>query len=308
MTKPKINISINPWYFCNFKCDFCYLTPEQLGDRKRLDLETLEQRLDELLQHYVIGHIDLYGGEVLLLPEEYINAIRDMLHVRGIDDLVLVTNLSHLHPVVHEKDWEISVSYDFDAREKHEHVLQNMLLMTQPFSILSLAGRQFLDKVTPDIYVDTMNMFGNLKGCEIKPYSSNQANDQPVTYREYEEFVWAVIDHPARNFYFENATQVEEAFEGTRNSFSDDHIYITPEGKFAVLEFDDNDHEFFMPLESIAEYQQWCVIEKSRVNVNPICSACPYNGSCLSEHLRNVTSLDNSCNGFRGLIDKWGAS
>lgn len=307
MPSQQINISLNPTYFCNFKCDFCYLTPEQLDDTRRLDLAVLEQRLDEILQRYYIGHVDLYGGEVLILPPEYLYAIRDILHERGVDDIVIQTNLSFLPDIAHDPDFEISVSYDFEVREKHDRVLQNMLLMTQPFNVLSLAGRRFLDTVTPDLYVDTMNLLSNMKGCEIKPYSSNQANDQPVSYKEYEDFVWAVINHPNRNFYFENATQVKEAWEGSRNAFSDDHVYITPTGQYAVLEFDQGDREFFMTLDTLDDYEQWCQTEKNRVQENPICSNCPYHGSCLSEHLRDVKSLDQSCNGFRGLLDKWGS-
>lgn len=305
MSKPKINVSLNPTYYCNFKCDFCYLTKEQLKDRTLVPLDIIEKRIDELLSQYVIGHVDIYGGEVLLLPEDYLYGIVDLFHSRGIDDLIVQTNLSYLPDMVHESALEFSVSYDFGAREKHENVFQNMLLMTQPFNVLSLAGRRFLDEVTPDLYVETMNMLGKLKGCEIKPYSSNQANDQPVSYKEFEDFVWAVMNHPNRNFYFENATQVEEAALGIRNAFSDDHVYITPSGKFAVLEFDENDREFFLELDDLTAYQKWCVVEKSRVKENAICSSCPYFGSCLSEHLRDVKSLENSCNGFRGLIDKW---
>ena len=35
-----MNLSINPTYYCNFRCDFCYLTPEQLGDRQKIDLKS----------------------------------------------------------------------------------------------------------------------------------------------------------------------------------------------------------------------------------------------------------------------------
>ena len=31
MTLPKINLSINPSYHCNFRCNWCYLTPKQLA-------------------------------------------------------------------------------------------------------------------------------------------------------------------------------------------------------------------------------------------------------------------------------------
>ena len=57
-------ISINPWYYCNFKCDFCYLTKEQLDDKTLLDLRVLEKKLDEILLVEEIHGIDLYGGEI----------------------------------------------------------------------------------------------------------------------------------------------------------------------------------------------------------------------------------------------------
>lgn len=301
----KINISLNPSYYCNFRCSFCYLTEEQLSDRTRLSLDRLAEMLDEIQQHYTVGHVDFYGGEVLLLPEAYLLGVRDLLHSRDIDDIVLVTNLSHVPAIVHDPAFEVSVSYDFSAREKADLVLNNIFQLSQPFTMLTLASREFLDTVTPDEYVHTLNMFTHLKGAEIKPYSSNQANEQNVRYNEYEDFVWQVITHPDRNFYFENKTQVIEAVEGRRNAFSDDHIYITPKGTYAVLEFDDRDNEFFLDVDGLAGYQQWAAKEKSRVNTNPICASCPYVGHCLSEHLREVTDLTHSCNGFRGLLDKW---
>lgn len=305
MPKSRINVSLNPWYYCNFRCDFCYLTEQQLSDKRFIPLDVFEQRIDELLEHFEIGHIDIYGGEVFLLPQQYLMDIKDILHMRGIDDIVVVTNLSHVPDIVHDPAFDISVSYDFGAREKHDQVLQNIFQLSNKFNILTLAGRTFLDLVTPDEYVQTMNGFPHLKGCEIKPYSANQANDQVISFKEFEEFVWAVITHPERKFYFENETQVKEAVEGSRNAFSDDHIYITPTGDFAVLEFDKDDREFFLTVDGIEGYLNWCGQEYERVADNPFCASCTFHGGCLSEHLREVTTLENSCNGFKGLLLKW---
>jgi hypothetical protein len=97
---------------------------------------------------------------------------------------------------------------------------------------------------------------------------------------------------------------LHEAIRMDRNSFSDDHVYITPSGKFGVLEFDLNDNEYFLELDSFEKYLEWCLIEKSRIYKNQFCSNCEFSGKCLSEHLRKVTSLDDSCNGFHNLI-KW---
>lgn len=303
--KPPINLSLNLTYYCNFKCEFCYLTPEQLKDRTRLPLDILEQKLDEVMEQYDIGHVDIYGGEVMLLSKDYLFQLRDLLHARGLDDLVLITNGSVTNEVTSCQDFELSISYDLFARERSDWVMGNLFMLDRPFTIVTLASRKFLDTVSVDDYVNELNMLNRMKCAEIKPYSTNQANQQIVSYKEYEEFVWAVITHPNRQFYFENRTQVKEAVEGKRNAYSDDHLYITPEGHFAVLEFDHNDHEFFLRMDSLHDYRNWCQVERFRVEGNLFCGACPYKGNCLSEHLRDVKSLDNSCNGFRGLLDRW---
>lgn len=303
--KPEINLSLNPSYYCNFRCSFCYLTEQQLSDRTVLSLDVVVARVDELLEHFEIGHVDIYGGEVLLLPEDYLLGLKDIFLERGIDDIVIVTNLSHVPDIVHDPDIKLSVSYDFTAREKSEKVFENIFLLSNRFVMLTLASREFLDNVTPDEYVNTLASLPHLWHAEIKPYSSNQANDQPVSFKEFEEFVWAVIKHPNRNFTFENEWQLTYVVKGERNAYSDDHIYITPSGDFAVLEFDSSDREYFKPVEGVKGYLEWCEVEKSRVSLNAICNACPYYGKCLSEHLREVVAIDESCNGFRNLIERW---
>ena len=66
-----ITVSINPSYFCNFRCNFCYLTPEQLGDQKRISLVDLDKRLNQISEYREIDWIDLYGGEIGALKKNY---------------------------------------------------------------------------------------------------------------------------------------------------------------------------------------------------------------------------------------------
>jgi sulfatase maturation enzyme AslB (radical SAM superfamily) len=93
-------LSINPTYYCNFRCDFCYLTKEQLGDRLLLPLEILEERLKEVLTYDSIDMVDLYGGEIGILPEEYVENLCSMLSNHGIDDINIITNLSMVNRVI----------------------------------------------------------------------------------------------------------------------------------------------------------------------------------------------------------------
>lgn len=298
-----MNISINPWYYCNFRCNFCYLTNDQLGDKKLLDLNILALRLAEISAYEKIDQIDFYGGELGLLPTSYFKEMKEVCQTFNPSNMNIVTNLSMINEITTDPDFYTSVSYDFDAREKHELVWKNMALLKKPFAILMLAGDKLI-KNNPDEMIATFNLLSNLESVEIKPYSSNQSNQQPVTFKDFEEFVKKWIASPVeKKFKFTNELLIQDSISGIRNSFSDDHVYITPNGKFGVLEFDLNDNEFFLEYETFDEYLRWTEKEKARVNRNKFCNSCEYFGKCLSEHLREVKNLDNSCNGFKLLLD-----
>lgn len=298
----KITLSINPWYFCNFRCGFCYLTPEQLSDRQLLPLEILEQRIVEILSKREIGMVDLYGGEVALLPLKYVNQLKELLHMYGIYDINIITNLSVINEITTDSDFYISVSYDFDTREKNELVFRNMTQLQRPFSILILASKELISKNVSEM-IETLNLLENLQSVEIKPYSPNQSNQEIVHYTHFEGLVKSFLQYKNKKFQFVNEYLLQSVLDKSRSSFSDDHIYITPTGKYAVLEFDLNDNEFFLEYETLEEYFKWCDKERIRVGKNKYCSQCEYFGNCLSEHLREVKNLDKGCNGFKHLID-----
>lgn len=300
-----LTLSINPWYYCNFACEFCYLTKEQLADTKLLSLDILNERLAEISAQDQIEMVDLYGGELGLLPKDYWNDLIDLLHAYNIFDINLITNLSMVNEITKDERVYISVSYDFDAREDHERVWRNMALLERPFSILMLASPELITKDSNEM-IDMLNSLNNLVSVEIKPYSSNQANQLDVNYTQFEEFVKMWVINRDKKFSLTNESLLQSVIDKRRNSFSDDHVYITPSGKYGVLEFDLNDNEFFLEYETLEEYFEWCDKEKKRVAKNKFCSECQHFGHCLSEHLRDVKSLDNSCNGFKHLIDWYG--
>jgi hypothetical protein len=125
-----------------------------------------------------------------------------------------------------------------------------------------------------------------------------------VSFKDYEEFVKQWIASPVeKKFDFINEYLIQDVLDKKGNSFSDDHVYITPSGRWAVLEFDLNDKEYFLEYDTFDQYLIWTRLEKERVANNKFCNSCEYYGHCLSEHLREVKDLDNSCNGFKLLID-----
>lgn len=295
-------VSINPTYYCNFRCNFCYLTEEQLSDRAKIKLEVLEDRIKEVQSVYTVDMVDLYGGEIGLLPESYVSELCDMLRRNSIDDINIITNLSMVNDVIRHPDLYTTVSYDFECREQHERVWNNMFKLEKPFSILILAGPELIKKDVDDMILQ-LNLLANLESVEIKPYSTNQANSHRITFKDFEKFVikWLESDMP-KNFQFVNEENIKNSLNGLRNAFSNDHVYITPSGKFGVLEFDRYDREYFLELDSIQEYVDWAANEPHK-NVSQICKTCEYYGKCLTEHYRYVRHLEHGCNGFRGLLD-----
>lgn len=304
--KPQITVSINPTYLCNFRCDFCYLTEDQLRDNDRVTLLRIYDRLEEISKHAVITHVDIYGGEVTLLPEAYMEEVIDMAHHFGTGRVNIITNLSRIPGWLYRDDIDISVSWDYHARQDHMKVYNNMLAAPSDVHVLMLASYNMINWADEDIIMaDLMlSQLARVQSVEIKPYSTNQANADLVSFADFEEFVqrWLTLTTD-RNYEFVNEKNIQESLMGVRNAWSDDHIYITPNGKFGVLEFDLLDNEYFKELDSFDEYLEWAVNEKKKIGENKYCSACEYFGHCLSEHLREVRSLENSCNGFVNLLD-----
>jgi hypothetical protein len=168
-----------------------------------------------------------------------------------------------------------------------------------------LASRELLDSTSNkvDELIKLLSNIHNIESVEIKPYSSNQANPQSISFIEFENYVtkWLESGVP-KEFRFINEINIQRCLNKEKNAFSDDHIYITPNGKYAVLEFDNQDNEYFNEFEDINYYSKWVTIERDRVIKNGYCGKCEFLGNCLSEHLREVKDTINSCNGFKELL------
>lgn len=298
-----ITLSLNPSYFCSERCHFCYLTEDQLSNKKRMDLSQLERRLEEVSSFFQIEHIDLYGGEPALLPRPYVEELKSLLS-QYVDEVGVNTNFLSIPEWFHDEFFWISVSYDGKARDRSEEVEMNILTFDREISVLSLCSEKFTKHLNE--VVDFLNIAKNVISWEIKPYSSNQSNQLGVTHSRYEvaileAYTRYIIDNP--HYEFINYKLIQDSLSGKRNAFSNDHLYLTPNGNYAVLEFDLNDNEYFLELNTIEEYLDWSKKEEERVKKNDYCGNCQYFGRCLTEHYREVKDLRNSCNGFIHLLN-----
>lgn len=301
LTEPMV-VSINPTYYCNLRCSFCYLTPEQLSDRNKLDLSVLKEKLDHITHYRDIATVDLYGGEIQLLPDDYMQALLSLVRAYKPTEINITTNLTVVKPYLYDDDIHLYVSYDSKAREQWERVLYNAQQLTKPFNIILLTSPDVI-ALPVEAIIDECNSMPCLKNIEIKPYSPNQANDFGTSDYDHECFVWRFIENRHRlKANLSNVGLIKESLNHKTNAFTQKHLYITPKGEFGVLEFDENDREYFSTFDTYDEYVTWIFEEFSRVTSNPVCSGCIYFGRCLSEHLRHYHREENSCSGHRNLL------
>lgn len=308
-----LSISINPTWLCNFRCDFCYLTPEQLSNKTRTRLRVMSDRLKEIDQSVGIDYIDLYGGEITTLPKQYVDNLFKVIRRYYEGPVNVITNLSrpvHKTPYLLDDNVTLSVSWDYKCRERWEKVMDNMATCPKEIHVLLLASKCMIDWTDDELGACQwiLNSLQNVQSVEIKPYSTNQSNQLHVEFSDFEEFIkrWFHMEQylpEPRRYEFVNERLINKSLNRQKNAWSDDHVYITPNGKFGVLEFDDSDNEYFMELDNIQQYFDWADAEKNKVIANNICNTCPYLGHCLSEHLREAKDLNTSCNGFRFLLD-----
>lgn len=307
-TGDMINVSINPTYRCNMRCEWCYLTKEQLKDSTFASLESIKSRLNEIAASgKTFATFDIYGGEISLLDRSYQLQLLELLNTYNPESINVISNLTLISsPLVSHPKTTLGVSFDFEFRPNHELVWFNMLHVGKPIHIIVLAIPELVSAMRKHgvaRYINRLNDNNAIASVEIKPYSKNQANQLNVPDSDYEWVVkeWLSYGGPI-DFEFVNAHALDYAVNSQFNAYSDDHVYITPAGRFAVLEFDENDNEFFLELDSFDDYIKWTVEEKNRVAANKHCASCKYMGKCLSEHLRAPVDVSASCNGHRDLI------
>ncbi len=262
----------------------------------------MDKRLEEISKIRNIEWIDLYGGEIGALKKNYFYQLKNVIRKYYKDKINIITNYSMLHEGFFENDFYLSVSYDFEAREKSDLVYNNMFQSPVPIAVLILASQSVIEMNVDDM-INKLNLCSSIESVEIKPYSINQANAQSVTHKDFELFVKKWIESSVtKKFDFVNEGKIIESLNKNYNAFSNNHVYITPNGNFAVLEFDKDDKEYFLELSSVEEYVKWADDEPVK-NISDICKKCKYYGHCLTEHYRYVKDLKNSCNGYKGLLD-----
>lgn len=207
-----MEIIIIPSFKCNFNCSYCIQIPDKTNT-KLMNLDRLKTELDK----YIFDEITLLGGELSILPEDYLNKLLDLLETYN-KPIYIFTNLYNIIPRFEQH--KLFVSWDFELRMHVDRVLNNMFLLSD-FSISTTVTKTLLRKDIKEV-VQFYENFKNLRVVEFNAYHLNEKNHKEATStEEYAGFLKAIkLAKP--NFVVEN-------FKRKKNNPFGDKLVLDPD-------------------------------------------------------------------------------
>lgn len=175
-----MEVIIVPTFKCNFDCSYC----SQKFDKNNttiMDLDKLEAELKKIK----ITSICLLGGELSILPKEYLDKLLNIVEQHNVS-IDVFTNLYNIVPRFQK--YNLYVSFDFHLRQYYNVVFSNMMLLDK-FSISTTVTKSLLNMDTNKI-VNFYNSFENLNRVIFNHYHTNKHNRiESTTNEEYVDFI-----------------------------------------------------------------------------------------------------------------------
>ena len=258
--KQKITVSIIPTYRCFWDCSYCYLSElsKMTGNIcEGFDLK-LYKRLNELVKKYDISAIELYGGDLSVLPitllEKIISTCKvycKNIHVTW-NDIEAARSLGL-------SDEQINISINPERKDFLDNT--ESILRNPNVGIITVVTSRVLGLSEEELF----NMYDQHTGnVTFMPFSNtSRMPEKYVTNYEYSCFMIRILSYyfEHRNkfkFNITNVTMLRDCLRGLYNPAMRNNIFLTPNCKFACVDFDDNGQEHFHAFNSLELWEQRC--------------------------------------------------
>lgn len=298
-------------FSCNYNCEYCYL-----GDLKesktQLNAEDLKKNLSDLVSRYgTLERIDIYGGEITLLP---IDISIELIEIcKSFAPTTFVTNLSN--PDISDKIVELTgIKYAIsvnDERPYNDTILERSFLTKyHPNSIIQVATPSLLAKSAKQILQEASLFNTEFVGfTQYFPSIKNNCNYQTETpNKDYADFLIKVLDEYLKGDYkfsIENLLDLELVLNGKYTPWMQEAIFIMPhDGKtnnYACILYNRRGIERFHTLKNLDEFDKLAHFEYYEAYANH--GKCKYFGHCYAEHLRPWDENKDECPGLFKVLE-----
>ena len=293
----RIYIDIMLSFHCKKECPYCYLGHLRNNEQKVSPRE-IDARLAELWEHgYHAGNIEIYGGDMALLPKEYIDEVIQICR-KYTDFVTAIGNPWKIYDPQHYKN---VVSINKERKDYFNNITE--LCENSHLDVITVALPDEMDE-DPVYFLDRYQ--GSTGSLFIIPYFQSVYNTEcphTLTNKEYCEFLIRVIDAYIDREYTFNLANIgilEDARNGQYNPFADGSIYIGPDGRLGRPKYTEDLKEYFEWYDSIAEWEEDTL--KERREAIETCGTCEYYGKCIADHMRPFAK-DDVCCGYKRLVE-----
>lgn len=295
MDKPKLHVSIIPTYLCNYNCEYCYLG-ELRKNKEILSLSNLKYKINELSNCFNIENVVVYGGEISLLDESYIQSLVKIIKPYNIS---FVSNISNdwIIDFCDANNIHLSISLN-EERDNYQTTLNKLQSLNyknnKELSVVVLPSLlnknpkdllEFYDKIGLDVFF-----------IRYHPSSLSSTNYQ-LSANDYSTFLKNIIEEKHKNNYNINITNEYILKNNDYNPRMSGFVFINPDGDYMSVNYN-KDIESFISFKDLNDWKKYCNKEYEKYFNK--CMLCDLFDKCKAEHL----IFDEECSGLYNLV-KW---
>lgn len=299
MNKYIDNLSIQPSFYCNFNCPYCYLGKLR-KDESLLPLNKLEMRLKEISEKYYVRNITLYGGEISLLDKGYLQSLSNLCE-SICSKITVVSNLSNLWLVdfCDSKNYTLSISLN-EERPNYIKTLNKIeSLERKDNKNLSIVVLPSILNKSPESLLNFYNNIGiDIFFIQYHPsiYSETSYN---ISIDEYSNFLKGIIEQYFIGNYSIKIINEDILRNKEYNPNLDGFLFINPQGNYSTVIYKDNIEEY-LEFDNLRKWEECC--KKEYIRYFNQCQFCEYFNHCKAEHLEVINKKE--CSGLYKL-QKW---
>jgi len=270
--------------------------------QKVIDIGKLRQQLGEVSSKYKIDNINIYGGEVSLLPLTYLEQLIGLCSKYA--RVNIITNFADNKCNEFLKQQNVTISTSINEERSCNQQVEYSLLSTdiENLSLIQVVTPSLLSK-TPKEVLDHLELFKKDVGfLQYSPAQMAKVNYN-ISNMDFSLFMKGIItEYLSGHYSFEisNLDQLESVVEWNYNPRMQSILFITPFNEYAGISYE-NYLEHFKVFDKLEDWELAC--EQEAIDYNNKCKHCKYYGRCYAEHLKEWKGNDECC-GMKSLV-KW---
>ena len=299
MTTTSIDIITN--YFCNFSCEYCFLHKLK-NIQKVIDVNKLERQLKEVSSKYTIDDINIYGGEVSLLPLDYLKRLIDLCSKYA--QVNVITNFADDRCNEFLKGEMVTVSTSINDERSCNLQTQHAVLLTDNdnLSVIQVVTPSLLKKTGKEV-LGYLELFK--KDVGFLPYSPAKMAEvnYDISNMDFCNFMKRVItEYMSGNYSFKisNIDHLNDVVENKYDPMMQSILFINPFNEYAGIAYEDG-LEYFKVFDTLENWELAC--REETIDYDRKCNHREYYGRCYAEHLKESKG-DDECCGMKSLV-KW---